>query len=97
MGWGQANPPAHPAAAQPPAHTPPPPPTTPPPPPRRVKTNKLQFRELDTHQLPVTSLNALLKAPEFWGELEGAERVLFFQTDSLLVHGGIGEFLQVPC
>ena len=45
----------------------------------------------------MATLNALLKAPEFWGELRGAgaDRVLFFQTDSLLVHGGIQPFLQV--
>jgi hypothetical protein len=42
-------------------------------------------------------LNQLLKATEFWGELAavGVEHVLFFQTDSLLVHGNVEPFLQV--
>ncbi|KAL4444085.1 hypothetical protein ABPG75_011822 [Micractinium tetrahymenae] len=59
-----------------------------------ASVSNVKYRELDTHQLPVASLNALLKAPEFWGELQGVQRVLFFQTDSVLVHGGVGEFLQ---
>lgn len=57
----------------------------------------LQYRQLDAVSVPIPQLNQLLKAREFWGELAqaGAQHVLFFQTDSLLLHGNITDFLQV--
>jgi hypothetical protein len=57
----------------------------------------LQYHELDTVEVAIPALNRLLKSPEFWGELSaaGVTRTLFFQTDSLLVHGGIQPFMQV--
>jgi hypothetical protein len=56
-----------------------------------------QYRPLDTTGVPIPMLNQLLKSAEFWGELEeaGVDHVLFFQTDSLLVHGNISQFMQV--
>ncbi|KAI3427093.1 hypothetical protein D9Q98_007032 [Chlorella vulgaris] len=56
----------------------------------------VNFRLLDTVSVPIPMLNQLLKATEFWGELAavGVEHVLFFQTDSLLVHGNVEPFLQ---
>ena len=58
---------------------------------------RLQYHELDTVEVAIPALNRLLKSPEFWGELSaaGVTRTLFFQTDSLLVHGGIQPFMQV--
>ena len=44
-------------------------------------------------QISIPMLNRLLKSPEFWSELD-AQHVLFFQTDSLLVHGNIEPFLK---
>ena len=57
----------------------------------------LQYHELDTVEVAIPALNSLLKSPAFWAELAaaGVAHTLFFQTDSLLVHGGIQPFLQV--
>ena len=48
--------------------------------------------------IDIPSLNRLLTSPGFWSGLAvaGVQRVLFLQTDSLLVHGRIGPFMQVP-
>lgn len=57
----------------------------------------LQYRGLPASNLDIPTLNELLKSPELWGGLAdaGLRHVLFFQTDSLLVHGGVAPFLQV--
>lgn len=50
--------------------------------------------------MDIPALNELLKSPDFWGSLaaDGVDHVLFFQTDSLLLHGNIQPFMQVgPC
>ena len=48
-------------------------------------------------ELAIPALNSMLKSPEFWGPLAaaGVTHTLFFQTDSLLVHSGIEDFMQV--
>ena len=56
-----------------------------------------QYHELDTVEVDIPALNELLKSPDFWGSLsaDGVQTVLFFQTDSLLLHGNIQPFMQV--
>ena len=55
----------------------------------------VQFRRLDALQLSIPALNALLKSPAFWEQLGAeAQHALFFQTDSLLLHGDVAPFLE---
>ncbi|EFN56792.1 expressed protein [Chlorella variabilis] len=56
----------------------------------------VNYHELDTVGVSIAMLNQLLKSSDFWEELQeaGLSHVLFFQTDSLLVHGNISAFLQ---
>lgn len=48
-------------------------------------------------EVDIPALNELLKSHDFWGSLaaDGVQRVLFFQTDSLLLHGNVEPFMQV--
>ncbi|PRW51010.1 Glycosyl transferase family 2 [Chlorella sorokiniana] len=56
----------------------------------------VKYHQLDTVEVDIPSLNELLKSPDFWGSLaaDGVQRVLFFQTDSLLLHGNVQPFMQ---
>ncbi|KAI7842484.1 hypothetical protein COHA_003838 [Chlorella ohadii] len=56
----------------------------------------VKYHELDTVEVDIPALNELLKSPDFWGSLaaDGVDHVLFFQTDSLLLHGNIQPFMQ---
>jgi hypothetical protein len=48
---------------------------------------------MDATGITIAQLNVLLKSYDFWSQIR-AEKVLFFQTDSLLVHGEIEPFLK---
>lgn len=43
----------------------------------------------------ITEYNILLTSPEFWERLIGYQRVLVFQTDSMLLKSGIEEFIEM--
>jgi glycosyltransferase involved in cell wall biosynthesis len=53
----------------------------------------VEYRNLGAIALSIPALNRLLKSVSFWSNIE-ADKVLFFQTDSLLVHGRIEPFLK---
>lgn len=52
----------------------------------------VNYHELEQDHFSVEHLNMYMKRAKHWDH--DAEKVLFFQTDSLLLHGNISKFLQ---
>jgi len=49
--------------------------------------------KLDVHSVDIADLNRMMLSSRFWREI-GADKVLVFQTDSLLLHSKINQFLD---
>eukprot|EP00887_Chlorella_sp_A99_P005834 scaffold1.g5834.t1 len=56
-------------------------------------SSPLQYWRLNSVVVGIPQLNRMLTSPWFWSIIR-TERVLFFQTDSIMVHGHVGQFLQ---